>query len=131
MNVSCNWLKKYVALPDSIEHLQKLLTESGLEIEAVEDAGKKFSNVVIGEVLTCEKHPNADKLSKCTVTDGTETYPVVCGAPNVAAGQKIAFARIGAHLSEAGFYNRKAKNPRRSIAGNDLLCRGARAPRRP
>jgi phenylalanyl-tRNA synthetase beta chain len=109
MNVSCNWLQKYVELPESTERLTSLLTESGLEIEAVDDAAKKFNNVVLGKVLTCVKHPNADKLSLCTVTDGTDEFPVVCGAPNVREGQTIAFARLGAHLSVAGFTIEKRK----------------------
>ncbi len=120
MNVSCNWLKKYVELPASTDHLKQLLTESGLEIEAVENPGGKFTNVVVGEVLTCEKHPNADKLSKCTVSDGAEVFPVVCGAPNVAAGQKVAFARPGAYLSEAGFTIEKRKI--RGEVSEGMIC---------
>ncbi|MAT38499.1 MAG: phenylalanine--tRNA ligase subunit beta, partial [Ectothiorhodospiraceae bacterium] len=120
MKVSTNWLKQYVELPESIETLEKLLTNCGLEVASVEDKGKNFTNVVVGEVRTCEKHPNADKLSVCDVYDGSEVHHVVCGAPNVAKGQRIALARVGAYLAIPGFEIGKRKIRGEVSAG--MIC---------
>ena len=102
MTISYKWLSEY--LPEKIEpeKLSRILTSIGLEVEAMEhyqsiQGGLK--DVVIGEVLTCEQHPNADKLKVTTVNIGEgQPLKVVCGAPNVAAGQKILLAKVGATL---------------------------------
>ena len=99
MTIAYNWLKEYIEIPESPEEIGKILTSTGLEVESVE----KFETVkggleglVIGEVLTCEKHPNADKLSLTTVNVGTDSpLKIVCGAPNVAKGQKVVVAVPG------------------------------------
>lgn len=114
MEVSLNWIKKYVDLDGDVESLSKALTSLGFEVEAVRTQGGGISNVVVAEVLECERHPEADKLSVCKVSDGTETYPVVCGAPNVAKGQKVLLAKVGAELpgkapGEPSFKIKKAK----------------------
>src|SRR6185436_11320418 len=93
MEVSLNWLRKYVDLPDDPAALSAALTSLGLEIEGMKTLGAGVTGVVAAEVLECAKHPEADKLSVCKVTDGVETYPVVCGAPNVAKGQKVLLAK--------------------------------------
>ena len=99
MTISYNWLSEY--LPRTIEPavLSKILTAIGLEVEsleAYESIKGGLNGVVIGEVLTCEQHPNADKLKVTTVNIGTETaLQVVCGAANVAAGQKVVVAMVG------------------------------------
>lgn len=98
MLISLNWLNRYVDLPENAEEISAALTSLGFEVEAMEKRGAGLEGVVVGEVKTCVKHPEADKLSVCTVFDGAETVPVVCGAPNVAAGQKVLFARVGAVL---------------------------------
>ncbi len=98
MEISLNWLKKYINLDASVEAISTALTSVGFEVEGMQSLGGEAQGVVSAEVLTCSKHPDADKLSLCTVTDGTETFPVVCGAPNVAAGQKVLLAKIGASL---------------------------------
>jgi phenylalanyl-tRNA synthetase beta chain len=103
MQLSLNWLRKYVDLPASLDELETLLTNVGLEVESIDDRREAFKNIVVGAVRTCEKHPNADKLSVCTVDDGIAVATVVCGAPNVAAGQKVIFARVGAHFENLGF----------------------------
>jgi len=106
MKISFNWLKKYIDIDQSPEEIAALLTHSGLEVEGVEahesiQGGLK--NFVIGHVLTREKHPNADKLSKTTVDVGNGTIlPIVCGAPNVAAGQKVIVALPGAEIRMEG-----------------------------
>ncbi len=101
MIISKNWLRSIIPLPDDID-LDLTLTNVGLEVESIERTGGAYSNVISAEVLTCEKHPDAKKLSVCRVHDGVEVVTVVCGAPNVAAGQKVAFARVGAHLPKIG-----------------------------
>lgn len=102
MTISYNWLCEY--LPDAIEpaQLSKILTSIGLEVESLEQYEKikgGLAGVVIGEVLTCEQHPNADKLKLTTINIGKEApLKVVCGAANVAAGQKVAVATVGATI---------------------------------
>jgi len=120
MLLSSNWLQKYVALPETTGELEELLTGVGLEVESVEDRRNAFQNIVVGEVLTCEKHPNADKLSVCTVNDGSDTHTVVCGAPNVAAGQKIIFARVGATMESLGFTIDRRKL--RGVESAGMIC---------
>lgn len=97
MEVSLNWLRKYADLPDDPASLSSALTSLGLEVEGMRSLGG-IEGVVAAEVMECAKHPEADKLSLCRVSDGTEVYPVVCGAPNVAKGQKVLLAKVGAEL---------------------------------
>jgi phenylalanyl-tRNA synthetase beta chain len=101
MKISYNWLNQFLPKPIEPEILGKVLTDTGLEVEGLEtlEAVKGgLEGVVVAEVLTCEKHPNADKLKVTTVNTGTETFQVVCGAPNVAAGQKVLLATVGTTL---------------------------------
>ncbi|MFZ6009579.1 MAG: phenylalanine--tRNA ligase subunit beta [Bacteroidota bacterium] len=102
MTISYHWLKEYIDVPESAEEIGKVLTSSGLEVEsltAFETVKGGLAGIVIGEVLTCSKHPNADKLSLTTVDVGADRpYSIVCGAPNVAVGQKVAVALPGATL---------------------------------
>jgi phenylalanyl-tRNA synthetase beta chain len=101
MKISYNWLKDYLNINLSVEELSEILTEIGLEvskIEKYESIKGGLEGLVIGKVLTCEKHPNADKLSVTTVDIGTKVLPIVCGAPNVAAGQKVVVATVGTKL---------------------------------
>ncbi|MCU7495088.1 MAG: phenylalanine--tRNA ligase subunit beta [Ignavibacteria bacterium] len=110
MKISLNWLKEYVDLEGiaTAEIIDKL-TISGLEVEDVEEKGSGFDNIVVAYVKERKKHPNADKLSVCTVSTGDEEFNVVCGAPNVEAGQNVAFAKIGAIIPNGGFKITKAK----------------------
>lgn len=105
MTISYNWLKEYIDIPESPEEIGKVLTATGLEVESVHpfDTVKGgLKGLVIGEVLTCTKHPNADKLSLTTVDVGGPTpLPIVCGASNVAAGQKVVVALPGTTLYPA------------------------------
>lgn len=98
MKISYNWLKQYIAIPESAEDIGKILTSTGLEVESVEPFDSLrggLKGLVIGEVITCSKHPNADKLSVTTVNVGDQVLPIVCGASNVAAGQKVVVALPG------------------------------------
>jgi phenylalanyl-tRNA synthetase beta chain len=105
MTISYNWLKEYIDIPESPEEIGKILTSTGLEVESVEafeTVKGGLKGIVIGEVLTCSKHPNADKLSLTTVDVGREKpLHIVCGASNVAAGQKVVVALIGTTLYPA------------------------------
>jgi phenylalanyl-tRNA synthetase beta chain len=101
MKISINRLKDFIALDHSPKEIASLLTGSGLEVEGIgrfESIRGGLEGVVIGEVLTCERHPNADKLSVTTVDVGGEIVPIVCGAPNVAKGQKVVVAKEGSVL---------------------------------
>ncbi len=120
MQLSRSWLSEYVNLPDDHHDLDRLLTNVGLEVEFIEDRASALNNFVVGEVRTCEKHPNADKLSVCTVDDGDSVSTVVCGAPNVAAGQKIIFAKLGAVVPSAGFTIEKRKL--RGVESSGMIC---------
>jgi phenylalanyl-tRNA synthetase beta chain len=102
MTISYNWLKEYIHLPEPPEEVARILTSTGLEVEGIEPFHTIKGNLeglVIGQVLTCVKHPNADKLSLTTVDAGTgKPLHIVCGAPNVAAGQKVVVALPGTTL---------------------------------
>ncbi|MDY6380177.1 MAG: phenylalanine--tRNA ligase subunit beta [Bacteroidales bacterium] len=102
MNISYKWLKRYIDLQDDAETVAKILTSIGLEVgtvETVETIKGGLKGLVVGEVLTCEPHPNSDHLhiTKVNIGEG-EPLPIVCGAPNVAAGQKVIVATIGTVL---------------------------------
>jgi phenylalanyl-tRNA synthetase beta chain len=127
MNISYNWLNEFISLPESPEEVGKLLTGTGLEVEAIEKIEAipgGLAGVVIGEVLTCQRHPDADKLSITTVDVGGDApLNIVCGAPNVAAGQKVVVATVGAMLyptSGESFQIKKAKI--RGAASEGMIC---------
>lgn len=121
MLVSYNWLKDYVDINDvSAEELADKITKSGIEVEAVELLNKGISGIVVGHVLECQKHPAADKLNICQVDIGEgEPQQIICGAPNVAAGQKVIVAKVGAVLP-GNFKIKKAKL--RGEASNGMIC---------
>ena len=97
MRISIEWLKEFVDLKETPDALADMLSMLGFESEVAHDFSS-LTNVVVGKVVTAKKHPNADRLKLCTVNDGRNTLSVVCGAPNVDAGQTIVFARVGAVL---------------------------------
>jgi phenylalanyl-tRNA synthetase beta chain len=103
MKISYNWLKDYISIDIPPEKVAELLTGCGLEVEGMskwQSVKGGLEGIVIGEVLTCVKHPNSDHLSLTTVTIGTgDPLKIVCGASNVAAGQKVAVATIGTKLT--------------------------------
>lgn len=99
MLVSYKWLQEYVEIPWDPQELADKLTLAGLEVEGIEPLTGDLSRVYVGYVLSCEKHPQADKLQICQVDVGKQgKYSIVCGAPNVAEGQKVPVALIGAKL---------------------------------
>ena len=105
MKISYNWMQQFIQAELPIEEQLDLLTDLGLEVEGnslFESVPGSLAGVVVGEVLTCEQHPNADRLKVTTVNIGQETpVQIVCGAPNVAAGQKVPVATIGTTLYTA------------------------------
>jgi phenylalanyl-tRNA synthetase beta chain len=102
MKISFNWLSEYIKHNETPESLDQILTDTGLEVEGVEKiegAPGGFQGLVVGEVLTCEQHPDADRLRVTTVNIGAEeVLQIVCGAPNVAVGQKVIVATVGTTL---------------------------------
>lgn len=121
MIVSLNWLKEYVDLNGiSVKDIVDKLTTSGSEVEEVIDRSSEFENITIAKVEDVKKHPNADKLSVCKVNDGTKIYDVVCGAPNVKAGQTVAFAKVGAVIPNGKFEIKEAKI--RGEKSSGMIC---------
>lgn len=121
MFVSYKWLQEYVDLTGvSAEELAEMITRSGIEVEGVDHLGEGISGIVVGHVLECEQHPNADKLNKCLVDIGEgEPVQIICGAPNVAKGQKVVVAKVGAVLP-GNFKIKKAKL--RGEESNGMIC---------
>ena len=119
MKASISWLKSLCPTDLSVDEIVSRLTMAGLEVDGVEAAAKPFTHVVVGEVLSVSQHPDADKLNVCEVTDGEATYQVVCGAPNVRAGLKVPFARVGAVIGD-DFKIKQAKL--RGVESNGMLC---------
>jgi len=127
MNISLNWLQKYIDLSEyTTEELSEILTTIGLEIEGVEQVELikgGLAGVVVGKVLTCEKHPNADKLSVTTVDVGAESpIQVVCGAPNVAAGLTVLVATVGTTLYNGDEPWKIKKGKIRGEVSEGMIC---------
>ena len=128
MKISFNWLKDYIEIKESPEQIADILTKTGLEVEGmerIEAVRGGLEGVVVGEVLECERHPNADKLSVTKVDVGEgDPLPIVCGAPNVAAGQKVLVAKTGTVLypagAEEGFKLKKVKI--RGEVSEGMIC---------
>jgi phenylalanyl-tRNA synthetase beta chain len=121
MNVSYQWLSQYIDLSGySAADLAEKLTRAGIEVDVVAARNAGVSGVVVGHVVTREKHPNADKLSVCTVDVGNpERLQIVCGAANVAAGQKVPVAVVGAVLP-GDFKIKRAKL--RDVESHGMIC---------
>src|SRR5580765_6144333 len=98
MKVTLNWLKQYVDFAWAAEELGERLTMLGIEVEGVQKVSGEFEGIVVAQVLTRDKHPNADKLSLCRVNDGKGERQIVCGADNFKAGDKVALILPGATL---------------------------------
>lgn len=98
MKISLNWLKEFVDIDISTERLAEVLITAGLEVEAIIRLGEGLDNVVVARILTMNPHPNADRLTLCSVTTGDKTHAIVCGAKNMREGDHVALALPGAHL---------------------------------
>lgn len=127
MKVSQRWLQSLVPFKFTPEQFVERLSMLGLEVESVEDQAAVFANFVVGEVLETAKHPNADRLTLCKVNVGKETLDIVCGAPNVAAGQKVPVALIGAIIprnqhDSNGKPFRIERVKIRGVESNGMIC---------
>lgn len=126
MKISYNWLKEYINTNLPAAEISELLTNTGLEVEGLEEIETVkggLKGVVIGEVLTCGQHPNADRLKVTTVNvGGAEPLNIVCGAPNVAAGQKVVVATVGTEIftDEGSFKIKKSKI--RGEVSEGMIC---------
>ncbi|MEQ8627541.1 phenylalanine--tRNA ligase subunit beta [Ekhidna sp.] len=127
MKISYNWLKEYIAFKESPVKLGDILTQTGLEVEGIERVEKipgGLKGIVVGEVISCEKHPNADKLKVTKVDIGAkELSDIVCGAPNVAKGQKVLVATVNSTIHPTNgepFKIKKAKI--RGEVSEGMIC---------
>ena len=119
MKVTYNWLKEFVDFDMNPSDLAEALTMAGLEVVAMEDLGARYAGCLVGRVLEKNKHPNADRLSVCRVDVGKEEVTVVCGAPNVAEGQKVPVATVGTKLPD-GLVIKQATI--RGVASCGVIC---------
>jgi phenylalanyl-tRNA synthetase beta chain len=130
MNISYRWLQRYVHVDEGPEALAERLTMAGLEVDGIEPAGTDLDGVVVGEVLDVREHPNADRLQLCDVDLGEpEPVQIACGAPNVAAGQKVPVAKVGTTLHLPDRNDPESRTPvtieARAIRGEDshgMIC---------
>jgi phenylalanyl-tRNA synthetase beta chain len=123
MKISEQWLREWVNPKATTEQLVEQITMAGLEVDGTEPVAGVFTGVVVGEILSIEQHPDADKLRVCQVAGGDSVVQVVCGAPNARAGLKIPFATVGSLLPSddaKGFKIKKAKL--RGIESFGMLC---------
>jgi phenylalanyl-tRNA synthetase beta chain len=120
MKITYQWLEDFTEVAASPKELAAELTLSGLEVESVTAVAPSFSGLVVGEVLTCERHPNAEKLSLCQVTtDAANRLQIICGAGNVRSGLKVAVAQVGAVLPD-GIVIKRVKL--RGLESEGMLC---------
>ncbi|MCZ6819105.1 MAG: phenylalanine--tRNA ligase subunit beta [Calditrichaeota bacterium] len=119
MKTTYNWLKEYTDVPDAPDALAHRLTMLGLEVDEVVSLERSFQGVVVGKVVEKNAHPNADKLSVCRVDVGGEELSVVCGAANVAVGQKVPLAKVGAKLPN-GVQLKRVKI--RGVESEGMIC---------
>ncbi len=120
MKISYNWLKDFVDFDIAPDNLAESLSMAGFEVDSVDKKSVNIDNVVVGKVIKKEKHPNADKLSVCTVdVQNSEPLTIICGAPNVAEGQTVPVAKVGAVLP-SGMQIRKAKI--RGVVSYGMIC---------
>ncbi len=125
MNISRNWLENYIELNLTNEELEEKLTLIGLEVEEINDYGSNLEGVIVGKVLEVKPHANADKLRVCQVDLGDETVQIVCGAPNVAEGQKVPVATVGSTLPiklDNGKFLKLKKAKLRGEASHGMIC---------
>ena len=126
MKLPLSWIKEFVSTDLSPSEIADILTMAGLEVDGIEAVTAPFSNVVIAKVLEVEPHPQADRLQLATVTDGTNTTKLVCGAPNCRAGLVTALARVGAVLQKNEEKPLKIKKGKiRGVESLGMLCSDA------
>lgn len=119
MKISISWLQEYLSGPILASEVARKLTEQGIEVEGIEEIGKEISGVFAAKIVSARPHPNADKLSLCTVDDGKERDEVVCGAKNWKVGDVVPFAKVGATLPGGITITPK---PLKGIESRGMLC---------
>ncbi|MBL0058112.1 MAG: phenylalanine--tRNA ligase subunit beta [Elusimicrobia bacterium] len=119
MKASFLWLKEFVNFSETPSEIAALLLKQGFEVASITPVGGPVEGVVVARVETIQKHPNADKLKLCDVFDGTARHSVVCGAPNVEAGKRYPFARLGAKLPDGMVIEKRAL---RGVESQGMLC---------
>ena len=127
MKVSYNWLKDYIDIDKPVDEVSEILTNLGLEVEKVEDFESikgSLEGIIVGEVLSCKKHPNADRLKLTNIDLGKEgKFEIVCGAPNIAKGQKVAVATVGSVIyTNSGEKIKISKSKIRGVVSNGMVC---------
>ncbi len=124
MKVPLKWLKDYVKVTMPVPELAKRLTLAGFEVSEIITTGGSWENIYVGEITAIEPHPNADRLRLATVNLGTEKETVVCGAPNLTIGDKIAFARVGAKLNDPDTGKVEQLKPAkiRGVESKGMIC---------
>lgn len=119
MKISYNWLTDYIDCGLAPAELADRLTQAGLEVEKVTAVEPGLDDILVGEVLSVEAHPRADRLSLCGVSDGKTEFTVVCGAPNVRAGARVSFARPGARMPDGSVIK---ASKLRGVVSEGMLC---------
>src|ERR1700744_3372607 len=120
MKFTLSWLKQHLETTAPLQEICDRLTSLGLEVESVSDPGKALAQFIIAQVLTAEKHPQADRLKVTTVDTGKEKLQVVCGAPNCVAGMKAVLARPGDVMPDSGEPLKKGNI--RGVESQGMLC---------
>src|SRR4051812_10881769 len=118
MKFSENWLRTFIDPPLTSQQLADALTMGGIEVEAIQRAAPMFDRVVVAEVVDVKKHPDADRLTVCSINAGSAPLQVVCGAPNVRSGIRVPLAQVGAQLP--GLTIKQAKV--RGVESSGMLC---------
>jgi len=124
MKVPLNWLREYVDITLPPNDLASRLTMAGTEVKGIQVIGDSWGNIVVGQLVAVDPHPNADRLSLATIDLGTERQTVVCGAPNLRLGDKVAFAHVGAQLIDghSGQVFRLKSAKIRGVVSNGMAC---------
>src|SRR5450755_1767203 len=123
MKFTLSWLKDHLDTSAPLAEIVDTLTRVGLEVESVEDPGRKYDGFVVGSVIEAKQHPNADRLKVCIVDAGGEPVQVVCGAPNARAGMRSVFSPVGTFIP--GKNITLAKGVIRGVESNGMLCSAA------
>ncbi|HTY81294.1 MAG TPA: phenylalanine--tRNA ligase subunit beta, partial [Dehalococcoidales bacterium] len=124
MKVPIKWLKSYVNITIPVPELANRLTLAGFEVSEITGIGGNWENVVVGQITAINPHPNADKLRLATVNLGSREQTVVCGAPNLTIGDKIAFASVGAKLKDGHTGKEEVLKPAkiRGVESSGMIC---------
>ena len=126
MKISLNWLKKFIEINETPEEIESLLTEVGLEVDevlSIEPDKNLLKNLVVGEILSIEKHPNADRLSLTNVDVGNEKLSIICGANNIENGQKVVIAKPGTKIKNTDQKTLEIKKAKiRDVESNGMIC---------